>query len=167
MKKSIYEGHENKDKCENTIFFLQIMVHKNFERITKRIILTEIFYSWSALNSIKPIFQIFWLYLNICKNDLNLFLNGTNLMCNRIIIYVLFIMPFCFKSLTKRYIFQLIKYEHRGVSRRIDSGNRNFASVKPQQIFHFFLNQNILFPECPKMDQTYISNIWIYAKNQN
>ena len=119
------------------------MVHKNFERITKRIILTEIFYSWSALNSIKPIFQIFWLYLNICKNDLNLFLNGTNLMCNRIIIYVLFIMPFCFKSLTKRYIFQLIKYEHRGVSRRIDSGNRNFASVKPQQIFHFFLNQNI------------------------
>ena len=167
MKKSIYEGHENKDKCENTIYFLQIMVHTNFERATKRIILTQIFYSWSALRSIKPTFQIFWLYLNIYKNDLNLFLNGKNLMCNRRIIYMLFIMPFCFKSLTKRYIFQLIKCEHKGVSKRIDSGDRNFSSVKPQQIFYFFLNQNILFPECPKMDQAYISNIWIYAKNQN
>ena len=31
--------------------------------------------------------------------------------------------------------------------------------MKPQQIFYFFKNQNILFPECPYKDQTYISDI--------
>ena len=47
-------------------------------------------------------------------------------------------MAFCFKSLTKKYIFQLTKSEHYGTSKTIDSGDRNFSSVKPQQIFYFF-----------------------------
>ena len=42
------------------------------------------------------------------------------------------------KSLTKRYIFQLINFEHKGVSESIDSEDRNISSVKPQQIFQFF-----------------------------
>ena len=58
------------------------------------------------------------------------------------------------KSLTKRYIFQLTKCEHKGVRESIDSDDR-----KPQQIFNFFLNRNDLFPECSKKDQTYISDI--------
>ena len=64
-------------------------------------------------------------------------------------------MAFCFKSLIKRYIFQLTE----GVSKIIDSGDRMFSSVNPQQISCLFLNQNILFPECPKKNQTYISDI--------
>ena len=43
LKKGIYEGHENKDKCESTIYFPQMMVHTNFEKTFKRIILTGIF----------------------------------------------------------------------------------------------------------------------------
>ena len=42
------------------------------------------------------------------------------------------------KSLTKRYILQSTKCEHKGVSESIDSDDRNFSSVKPQEIFHFF-----------------------------
>ena len=42
------------------------------------------------------------------------------------------------KSPTKRYIFQLTKCEHKGVSESIDSDDRNFSTVKPQQIFKFF-----------------------------
>ena len=72
------------------------------------------------------------------KNDLDLFVNGPNLMRNRIIIHMLAIMAFCFQSLSKRYIFQLTKCEHKGVSKIIDSGDLSFSSVKPQQIFHFF-----------------------------
>ena len=56
-------------------------------------------------------------------------------------------------------MFQLTKCEHKGVSKIIDSGDLSSSSVKPQQIFHFFLNQNILFPERPKKDHTYISDI--------
>ena len=52
-------------KCENTLYFPQIMVYTNFERTFKIIILTGIFHSWSALKRIRPIFQIFWRYLNI------------------------------------------------------------------------------------------------------
>ena len=80
-------------------------------------------------------------------------------MRNRIIIQMLVIMAFCFKSLTKRYIFQLTECELKGISKIIDSGEKNFSSVKPQQIFYLFLNQNILFQECPKTNQTYISDI--------
>ena len=43
-----------------------------------------------------------------------------------------------FKSLTKRYIFQLTKCERKGVSENIDSDNRNFFSVKPQKIVQLF-----------------------------
>ena len=134
-KKTYMKDMKTKIIVKIQIYFPQIMVHTNFERTTKRIILTEIFYSRSALKSIKPIFQIFWRYLNIYKNDFDLFLNRTNLICNRIIIHMLVIMPFCFKSLTERYIFQPTKCERKGVSRSIDSGDRNFSSVKPQ---HFF-----------------------------
>ena len=68
---------------------------------------------------------------------------------------MLVIMAFWFNTLTKRYIIHLTE----GVSKIIDSGDRNFSSVKPQQISYLFLNQNILFPECPKKNQTYISDI--------
>ena len=50
----MYKGHENKHKCENTIYFPQIMAYTNFKMTVKRIILTGIFYSWSALKRIKP-----------------------------------------------------------------------------------------------------------------
>ena len=43
-----------------------------------------------------------------------------------------------FKSLNKRYVFQLTEFEHKGVSESMDSDDRNFSSVKPEQIFHFF-----------------------------
>ena len=69
---------------------------------------------------------------------------------------MLLIMTFCFKSLTWRYIFQLTMCKHKGDSKSIDSDDRNFSSVKPQQ---FFLNPNILFPGNSKKDQTYISDI--------
>ena len=49
--------------------------------------------------------------------------------------------------------------EHKGVSKSIDSDDRNFSSVKPQQ-FVFLSNRNILFPECSYKDQTYISDIF-------
>ena len=45
----IYEGYENKHKCESTIYFPLIMAYTNFERTVKRIILTKIFYSWMIL----------------------------------------------------------------------------------------------------------------------
>ena len=41
------------------------LVHTNFKRTVRRIILTGIIYSWSTLKRIRPIFQIFWRYLNI------------------------------------------------------------------------------------------------------
>ena len=72
---------------------------------------------------------------------------------------MLVIMAFCFKSLNKRYIFRLKECELKGISKIIDYGDKNFSSVKPQQIFNLFLNQNILFQECPKTNQTYISDI--------
>ena len=75
-------------------------------------------------------------------------------MRNRIIIFMLLI-----KSLTKRYNFQLTKCEHKCVSESIDSGDMIFSSVKPQYFFQFLLNRNILFPECSKKNQTYISDI--------
>ena len=43
-----------------------------------------------------------------------------------------------FFKVTEKYIFQLTKSEHKGVSESIDSDNRNFSSLKPQQIFRFF-----------------------------
>ena len=56
-------------------------------------------------------------------------------------------------------IFRLTKCEHKGVNQSMDFDDRNFSSVKPQRIFQFFSNQNILFQECSKKNQTYISNI--------
>ena len=45
---------KTKRKCENAIFFPQIMAYANFERTVKRIILTGIFHFWSALRKIGP-----------------------------------------------------------------------------------------------------------------
>ena len=59
FEKGVYEGHKNKDKCENTIYFPQMMVHTYFERTFKIKVLTGIFYSWSVLKRIRPRFQIF------------------------------------------------------------------------------------------------------------
>ena len=98
------------------------------------------------------------------KDDLDLFLNGPCLW-NWIINPMLLIMAFCFKSLAKRYIFQLRKCEHKGVSKSIDSDDRNFSSVKPQQFAGFFLNHNILCSEC--LYFRHFDVIWIYNKNQN
>ena len=42
------------------------------------------------------------------------------------------------KSFTKSYTFQLTNCEHIGVSKSIDSDDRDFSSVKPQQIFQVF-----------------------------
>ena len=92
-------------------------------------------------------------------DDIHLFFNGPNFMRSGIIIPILLIMAFCFKSLTKRYIFHLTKCKHKSVSESIDFVDRNFFSVKPQQIFIIFFNGNILFPECSKKDQTNISDI--------
>ena len=69
---------------------------------------------------------------NKCENedDLDLFLNGPNFMRNGIIIPMLLIKTiFFYKYLPRRYIFQLTKYKHKGVSESIDSDNRNFSSV--------------------------------------
>ena len=52
----MYERLENKYKRENTIFFLQIMAYTNFERTVKRKNFTGIFYSWSPLKRIRPMF---------------------------------------------------------------------------------------------------------------
>ena len=94
----------------------------------------------SALKKIRPVFQIFWQYLNIlkkkiknkCKNkdDLDIFLNGPNFTRNGIIIPMLFIKAFFFKLLTRRYIFHLTKYEHKGTSESIiDFHDTNYSSV--------------------------------------
>ena len=58
-------------------------------------------------------------------------------MRNGIITPMLLAMAFL-KTLTKSFIFQLTKCEHKGVSESIDSDERDFSSVKPQQIFQFF-----------------------------
>ena len=68
------------------------MAYTNFERKVKRIFLTKIFYSWSALKRIKPTNLFFSACnknqnLKKCENEdnLNLFLDGPNFMWNRII----------------------------------------------------------------------------------
>ena len=64
------------------------------------------------------------------EDDLDLFLNGPNFTPNRIIIPMLLVKAIFFNKLLSRgYIFQLTKYEHQGVSQRIDSDNTNFSSV--------------------------------------
>ena len=73
-----------------------------------------------------------------CENedDLNLFLNKPNFIQNGTIIPMLLIMTtFLNKILTRTCIFQFTKYEQTGVSESIDSYNRNFTCVKPEQIF--------------------------------
>ena len=73
-------------------------------------------------------------------------------------------MALCFKSLTKRYIFQLTKCEHKGVSKSIAFDGRfpAWSLIK----FLIFLNLNILFPEYSKEDRElyfrYFDAIWTY-----
>ena len=69
---------------------------------------------------------------NKCENedDLDLLLNGPNFTSNGIIIPMLLIKAIFFhKLLTRRYIFQLTKYEHDGVSESIDFDDTKFSSV--------------------------------------
>ena len=47
------------------------------------------------------------------------------------------------------------KCEHKAVNKSFDSDDMCFSSMK----FSIFLNWNILFPECSKKDQTYMSDI--------
>ena len=103
--------------------------------------------------------------------DLNFFLNGPNFTWNGITITMLLVMAFL-KSFTERYIFQLTKSEHKGVSESIASDERNFFSVKPQTNFSIFLNWNILFLECSKISDIltlfeYILRIKIKNKCEN
>ena len=50
-------------------------------------------------------------------------------MRNGIIIPMLLIRQFFYKLHIRRYIFQLKKYEHKGVTENIDSDDRNFSSI--------------------------------------
>ena len=57
-------------------------------------------------------------------------MNESNFMRNGTIILLLLIMVFFFfKSLTKMYIFQLIKCENKDVIESIDSDDRNSSSI--------------------------------------
>ena len=60
-----------------------------------------------------------------------------------------------FKSLNKRYIFQLTKFKHKGVT---EFWRQKFFQREVSTNLSFS-NRNILFSECPKKDQTYISDI--------
>ena len=64
-------------------------------------------------------------------------------MWNVIIIPMLPVMAFL--EVTKMYIFQLTKCEQIGVSKSIDSDNRNFPSMKLQQILQFFQTRTFCF----------------------
>ena len=59
----------------------------------------------------------------------------------------------------QKLYFSANKVWTKGVSKIIDSEDRNFSSMKPQQVFPFSLNQNILFLGCSKNNKTYISDI--------
>ena len=64
------------------------------------------------------------------EDDLNPFLNGPNFMSNGIIIPMLLIKANVFKNLpTRRYIFQLRKYEYKVFSESIDSDDTNLFYV--------------------------------------
>ena len=64
-------------------------------------------------------------------------------MWNVIIIPMLPVMAIL--EVTKMYIFQLTKCEQMGVSKSIDSDNRNFPSKKLQQILQFFQTRIFCF----------------------
>ena len=53
---------------------------------------------------------------------------------------------FFYTLLTRRYIFQLTKYEHEGVSESIDSDNRNFFSL----VLRNYYSLNV--PNFPTLD---------------
>ena len=64
-KRHIWGKHENKGKCENTIYFPHMMVHTNFEKTFKRIILTGIFIPGVLLKRSDLYFKYFdaiWTY---------------------------------------------------------------------------------------------------------
>ena len=62
---------------------------------------------------------------------------------NNYFIPLLVITAFFLKSL--KVIFQFLKYERKGVSKSIESDDRNFSSVKPQQIFISYSPEAIFF----------------------
>ena len=90
------------------------------------------------------------------EDDLDLLLNWPNFMGNGIIIPMLLIIAFCFKALTRTYILQVTK--DNIMVWKYWFWRQKFFQPEASTIF-FFLNRNILFPECSKKDQTYISVI--------
>ena len=60
------------------------------------------------------------------KNDLNIFLNGSTFTRNGIIIPLLLTKATFF---TRRYVFHLTRYEHKGVSKSIGFDDTTFSSV--------------------------------------
>ena len=76
---------------------------------------------------IRPMFQIFWRYLNIYseskfekwenKENLNLFMNGPKIVQIGIIIPMLLIKAFFYKLLNRRYIFQLKSMNIRALTK--------------------------------------------------
>ena len=69
------------------------------------------------------------------EDIINLLLNGPNFMWNVIIIPMLPVMAFL--EVTKMYIFQLTKCEHKGVSKSIDSDNRNLPAWSFDKFYNF------------------------------
>ena len=80
---------------------------------------------------------------------------GLNFMWNGMIITMLLIMAFCFKSFTKRYIFHVLMRLVKVVI--LTTGT--FPAYEASTYFSFLLNQNILSPKCFKEDLTYILDI--------
>ena len=58
-----------------------------------------------------------------------LFLNGPNFMRNGIIVSVLLVKVIFLQVTQKRYIFQLMKYEHKDVRESIDSDDTDLSSI--------------------------------------
>ena len=80
---------------------------------------------------------------------------GLNFMWNGMIITMLLIMAFCFKSFTKRYIFHVLMRLVKVVI--LTTGT--FPAYEASTYFSFLLNHNILSPKCFKEDLTYILDI--------
>ena len=63
------------------------------------------------------------------RMTLILFLNGPNFMRNGIIVSVLLVKVIFLQVTQKRYIFQLMKYEHKDVRESIDSDDTDLSSI--------------------------------------
>ena len=145
------------------IFFPQIVAYTNFYKF-----LPEYFISGVLLIVPDLCFDLLALFEYVLRikikrkweneDDLGLFLSGPYFMQNRIIIPMLLIMEVFLKSFSKRYIFQLTKYEHKDVNESIDFNDRKFSSMKPQQNFQFFTLED--FPSWHNVVTTLSQRRW-------